>query len=126
MKTLFQLLKERRSIQYTIDTVLKRFELEVTTDLTDGVRVPIFENYAPKELKDARDDFFSDFRLVDAIIFSTKQLDYPVSEQECNELAIFLEFTPQETAKFINQCAATQEQMNDYLSFHENEMRYYL
>lgn len=126
MKTLFQLLKERRSIQSTIDNVLERFCLEATTGLADGVCVPLFENHAPKELKDQRDDFFSDFRLVDAIIFSTKQLDYPVSEQECNELALFLEFTPQDTAKFINQCASTQEQMNDYLSFHENEMRDYL
>lgn len=126
MKTLFQLLKERRSIQLTIDRILERFCLEVTTGFVDGVHVPIFENSAPQELKDQRDDFFSDFRLVDAIIWSTKQLDYPVSEQECNELALFLEFTPQETAKFINQCAATQEQMNDYLSFHENEMRDYL
>lgn len=123
MKTLFQLLKERRSIQYTIDMTLERFCLEATND---HVHVPLFEKHAPQELKDQRDSFFSDFRLVDAIIWSTKQLDYPVSEEECNELALFLEFTPQETSKFINQCASTQEQMNDYLSFHENEMRDYL
>ena len=124
METLRKLVQQKQLINQKINYILKHFQLNV--DDVGVVQVPYFEAYAPQELKDEHDKFTSDLGLVDKIIYSTKDLDYPVSEDECCELALFLEFTPQDTAKFINQCASTQEQMNDYLSFHENEMRDYL
>ena len=121
MQTLRKLLQQRNEINQKLERILSTFNLEV--DALGLVRVPLFESHAPKILQDKADDFFSGFGFVDKIIWSTKQLDYPVSEQECNELGLFLELGPKETAQIINQCASTQEQMNDYLSFHENEMR---
>jgi hypothetical protein len=124
METLRKLLQQRNEINQKLDRILSTFNLEV--DALGMVQVPSFEKYAPQKLKDEADCFFSGFGLVDKIIWSTKQLDYPVSEQECNELGLFLELGPKETAYLINQCASTQEQINDYNSFHENEMRDYL
>lgn len=123
-ETLRTLLNQRQQINMKLERMLSTFNLEV--DALGMVRIPMFENHAPKDLQDKADDFFSGFNFVDKLIWSTKQLDYPVSEHDCNELCLFLELDPIETAKLINQCSATQEQMNDYHSFYENEMRDYL